>query len=254
MSEGRPRHFCRTLKNDRSPYVKGIVNRHFKPTISFLVVGLIVLAGCGTDPAAVDTGLPSTTATSSTVVASDPLPGPTSSVPPAISPTTTAASAPTQTTPPVTAARPGLTETTPVELRGVGPVRIGMSLAEASAAAGTPIVAKPGLRNCAFADPEGGPRGLTFMVIDGRIARIDVWGALATVAGVGVGDTEEQTQAAYGRQLEVAERLYRPGHYLMLIATGADRGYGAVFSTDGARVTSYTSGRWPEVAEPEGCS
>ncbi len=252
MSGGHA-HFAVTLKNDRSPYVKGIVNRHFKPTISFLVIGLIVLAGCATDPAAVETGLPSTTPTSSTVVASDPPPGPTSSVPPTSSPATTA-SAPTQTTQPVTATRPGLTETTPVELRGVGPVRIGMSLAEASAAAGTPIVAKQGLRNCAFADPEGGPRGLSFMVIDGRIARIDVGGALATVAGVRVGDTEEQVQAAYGRQLEVTERLYVPGHYLMLIATGADRGYGAVFSTDGARVTSFTSGRWPEVAEPEGCS
>lgn len=92
------------------------------------------------------------------------------------------------------------------------------------------------------------------MVIDGRIARKDVGGVLATAAGARVGDTEEQTQAAHGRQLEVAERLYRPGHYLMLIATGADRGYGAVFSTDGARVTSYTSGRWPEVGAPEGCS
>ena len=242
------------MKKGLSPYVKAIVNRHFKPTITVLVVGLVVLTGCATDPATVETGLPSTIPASSTVAASDPPAGPTSVVPPAGSPTTTAASAQPQSTQPVTTARPGLTETTPVELRGVGPVRIGMSLAEASAAAGTPIVAKPGLRNCAFADPQGGPRGLSFMVIDGRIARIDVGGTLATAAGVGVGDTEEQVQAAYGRQLEVTERLYISGHYLMLIATGADRGYGAVFSTDGVRVTSYTSGRWPEVGAPEGCS
>ncbi len=230
------------------------MNRPFKPTLSGIVIGLIILAGCATDPAAVETGLPSAAPTSSTVVASDPPPGPTSTVPPASSSATTAVSTQPQSTQPSTATRPGLTETTPVELRGVGPVRIGMSLAEASAAAGTPIVAKPGLRNCAFADPEGGPRGLSFMVIDGRIARIDVWGAHATLAGVRVGDTEERVQAAYGRQLQVTERLYCPGHYLMLIATGADQGYGAVFSTDGVRVTSYTSGRWPEVGAPEGCS
>ena len=135
---------------------------------------------------------------------------------------------------------------------------MGMTLAEGSAAAGKQIVAKPGpTPDCGHADPEGGPEGVSFMVVSGRIARVDVSsGPVKTLSGAGIGDTEAQVQAKYGNRLEVTTHKYvAEGHYLTLVPTDpADTGFRLVFETDGARVTRFRAGKEPEASYIEGCS
>jgi len=145
-----------------------------------------------------------------------------------------------------------------LDLRGLGPVRVGMTPAEATAAAGVPVVAPPGAVECAYAKAEAGPAGVLFMVVEGRIARVDVRAGspVKTLSGAGVGDSEADVQARYAGRLEVSVHKYVPGgHYLTLVPVDAgDAELRLIFETDGSQVTAMRSGKLPEVGYVEGCS
>ena len=150
-----------------------------------------------------------------------------------------------------------LSATSTVDLRGLGPVRVGMTLAEASDASGTRIVARPGSNgDCGFAEAEGGPEGVAFMTASGRIARVDVTaGPVRTRSGAGVGDTEAQVQARYSDRLQVSPHKYLPtGRYLTLVPSDSeDSGFRLIFETDGGKVARFRAGKQPEVSYVEGC-
>jgi hypothetical protein len=164
---------------------------------------------------------------------------------------------PAATTTTTTSGAPGLTAASTLDLRGLGPVRIGMTPAEATAAAGIPITAPTESPECTYAKVEGGPAGVDFMLVGGRIVRVDVHNGspVKTRSGAGIGDTEAQVQATYPG-IEVSAHKYVPaGRYLTLVPTSAaDQNYRLIFATDGTQVTAFHSGQLPEVGYIEGCS
>ena len=182
------------------------------------------------------------------------------------SPVTTVPPAPT-TTPPApavtttTAAPERLSASSRLSLDGLGPVDIGMTLDQASAAAGTPIRLRqdPFDGDCHYAYAADLPE-VGFMVINGRIARIDVGDRpgrrVTTVSGVGTGDTEETVKRTYPGRISVTGHPYLPpGHYL--IYTPADSALAhlsMIFETDGRVVTRFRAGMKGAVAQIEGCS
>jgi hypothetical protein len=140
--------------------------------------------------------------------------------------------------------------------RGIGPLQTGMSVAEASAALGGALVTSSSAdtARCHYMQWRGGPPGVRVMVEDGRIARVDVDSAgVRTVAGVGIGDTEEQVQRQYGGQAAVSPQKYGEGHYLTVTPNPSDTSYAIVFETNGGKVTRYRAGRRPQVEYVEGC-
>jgi hypothetical protein len=150
-----------------------------------------------------------------------------------------------------------------LSLDGIGPVDVGMTLAEASEAAGMPIRTKPGDPygpECEYAYPAQELDDVAFMVFNGRIARVDVGhrgsGRVRTVSGVGIGSTEEEVSRTYPGRIRVEGHPYVPtGHYL--VYTPADpnlQHLGMIFETDGKVVTSFRSGRKDAVGQIEGCS
>ena len=133
----------------------------------------------------------------------------------------------------------------------VGPVRIGMTIAEAEAAIGRPFDSAVDSGDCIFRQTPAAPRGVLFMHVGGRIARIDLRSfAVRTDKGIGVGDSEMQVQNAYGQVVETTPHKYTSGHYLT-VPVGDHK---IVFETDGQWVTRYRVGRLPEVEWVEGCS
>ncbi|MGI8807963.1 MAG: hypothetical protein ACR2KK_09010 [Acidimicrobiales bacterium] len=214
-----------------------------------VVLLAFVLAGCGGNGGDEDSGSSTPTSfdtTTTTVVSTS------------ITSSSTSSSLPTSGSTSTTARGGTLSASSTADLRGVGPVRVGMTLAEASAAAGRRIVAKPAPSpECGFADPEGGPEGVSFMVVSGRIVRVDVAGGpVKTLSGAGVGDTEPQVQARYSNRLQSSPHKYVPaGRYLTLVPTdAADSGFRLIFETDGTKVTRFRVGKQPEVSFIEGCS
>jgi hypothetical protein len=78
---------------------------------------------------------------------------------------------------------------------GLGPVHAGMSVADASQALGGPLDA-PTDPACSYVKSASAPDGVSFMIVDGAVARIDVESPdIATERGARIGDTEESVQA-----------------------------------------------------------
>ena len=198
-------------------------------TLLSLAVAGILLAACGDDGGEIGTGSSGSTSTSTR--------------------------APVATTTSVTG--PALNASSRLDLRGLGPVRVGMTVAEATAAAGIPVVAAADTAECTYATAPGGPESVLFMLVDRHIVRVDVRppSPVKTRSGAGVGDTEAQVQALYP-PLEVSAHKYVPGgHYLTFVPDDpADEDLRLIFETDGSTVTQFRSGRLPEVAHVEGCS
>ena len=139
---------------------------------------------------------------------------------------------------------------------GIGPVRAGMTIAEAGAAIGEPLKTSGDVKQCGYATSTKAPAGVAFMVADSQIARAEVRnGATATAEGARIGNTEAKIDSLYKGRVTVQPHKYTDGHYLVVNSGAAsDTIHRIIFETDGKVVTRYHSGRMPEVAYVEGCS
>jgi hypothetical protein len=140
--------------------------------------------------------------------------------------------------------------------RGLGPLRAGMTIAEAVTAldGALAVPAEYDSTECDYATWRGGPRGVHVMIDQGRIARIEVDSTgVATAAGARVGDSEDRIQSLYPGRVTVTPHKYEDGHYLTVNAVG-DSSLAIVFETSKGRVTRYRAGRRPAVEYVEGCS
>lgn len=154
-----------------------------------------------------------------------------------------------------------LTPISQIAINGVGPVMLGMTVREASQAAGIDLVPLSSNPNpvCASYKPTKTPEGLgdtTFMVRNGRIARIDIGDSRPrTVSGARVGDTENQVKSLYGGRLQVNPLPYsEQGHFLTFVPQSQkDQNLRLKFATDGTKVTKIIIGQLPEVDYLEGC-
>ncbi len=156
---------------------------------------------------------------------------------------------------------PKLTSTSTITTGGLGPVRVEMTVEQATEAAGRAIIAptdaaiaaSPG---CGFARVDG-IDGVGFMLIDGVIKRVDVFsGPTSTASGAKIGSTEQEIMDLFPDIITVGPHQYvENGHYLTLTPTAETlQDFRVVFETDGAVVTSYRSGKTPQVEWVEGCA
>lgn len=156
---------------------------------------------------------------------------------------------------------PKLTEQSKLVINGINPIQIGMTVVEATEAAGLPArtdgdVASQG---CFYYKFQGGVPGLSMMVVGDRIVRVDIGSGskITTRSGVGIGSTEDQIKALYPKQIEVTPHPYvKGGHYLTFVPkSAADSKYRIIFETDKkGKVTEFRAGQIPEVAAIEGCA
>ena len=152
---------------------------------------------------------------------------------------------------------PSATAPLAVTPEGVGPVRIGATIAQVNAALGEQL--KPAYDvnpECDYIDPATLPPGIALMVERDTIVRIDVDTAgIATAEGAVVGDTETRVLDLYKGRVEVQPHKYTGpvGHYLR-VTWPADTLHLLIFETDGERVVSYHTGVRPAVDYVEGCA
>jgi hypothetical protein len=146
-------------------------------------------------------------------------------------------------------------------LNGIGDVPIGLTVSETAKAAGVKLVSlddSSPKESCYYLKPQKTLKDVGFMVIDGRVARVDVWSGskITTLRGAKIGDSEARIKSLYPGQIKVTPHKYvTSGHYLTFTPKDkADSNYRVVFETDGKRVTQMRSGKLPEVEYIEGCS
>jgi len=152
-----------------------------------------------------------------------------------------------------------LTTQSKISTVGLGPVRVGMTKREATEAAGRALrFLGPATGNCRQMKPRRGPVKAVFMLIDGRVARVDVdQPSITTRSGVGVGDTEAKVRSTYPGRIRRSPHQYVPGgEYLEFVPRdSSEQDYRVIFETNAAnRVTLIRAGTLPGVRYAEGCA
>ena len=137
----------------------------------------------------------------------------------------------------------------------VGPVRFGMSVADAQRAAGDSATTISS-EGCAYWRPRGAPRGVSVMIENGVAVRADIDSTgPKTAEGIGIGSTEAAIRAAYGQHLTIQLHKYQweAGWRYFIYIPPADSLNAIVFETDGQKVRTYRVGRRPQVEYVERC-
>jgi hypothetical protein len=144
---------------------------------------------------------------------------------------------------------------------GMGPMRVGMTPAEARLALGhfkrIPDPAAPAdTMACGYAWSARFSEGVKMMLEGGRVVRVEVdSGAVATAEGARIGDTEARIQQLYPGRVTVQPHKYTDGHNLVVRpAEASDTTHLLIFETDGRAVLRYRGGQKPQVEYVEGCS
>jgi len=140
---------------------------------------------------------------------------------------------------------------------GFGPLRAGLSVAEAaSAVGGTLTLAPDASPDCSYAEWGSAPAGVRVMVERDTVVRVEVKeGGVSTAEGARIGDNEGRINSLYTGRVFIRPHKYTTGKYMIAMPpAGADTMFRIVFETDGAKVTEFRSGRMPAVEYVEGCS
>jgi hypothetical protein len=140
-----------------------------------------------------------------------------------------------------------------LQIDRIGPVVVGMTLAEAREAAQVKLRQEgDDLGGCVFYSPNSREPDVSFMVVDGVVSRIDVdSGTTTTTDGLGIGSTEADVKRAHPDAV-VSKHVYTDGHYLRVLSD--DGRHAFLFETDGQKVTAFRSGFPAAVDAPEGCA
>lgn len=141
-----------------------------------------------------------------------------------------------------------------ITMAAAGPVQFGMTPAEAAAALQVAPPPAPVDDGCSYWKPSGSPPGLSFMIEDGRVVRVDVDSAgIAAANGVHIGSTAAAVRSALGAVQETPHKYRWEDGWRYLSAYSADSASGLVFELDSSVVRKIRAGRWPAVGYVEGC-
>jgi hypothetical protein len=160
-------------------------------------------------------------------------------------------------------------ETASLTADGWGPLRIGITLAEVTAAAGPDAdpeaVGGPEPEVCDIFHPARAPEGLRVMIEDGRLTRISLSDPteVKTDRGLGPGDAAAAVEAAYGEELVSSPHEYEeaPAEYLT-VWTGGGReetyvrspdARGIRYEVDHSGTVDIVHAGGPSIQYVEGC-
>jgi len=156
-----------------------------------------------------------------------------------------------------------LTEQSKLAINGIGPIRVGMTVNEASQSAGVKLVFvmnEPDAYSCSYFKPQGELKDIAFMVTKGRIARIDIGDKrITTIRGAKIGDTLDRIISLYPGQIQITKTPLtarpegNPKNLTFVPKDDADKNYRIIFQTALNQVIRFRSGKLPEVEFIEGC-
>lgn len=154
--------------------------------------------------------------------------------------------------------------------QGWGPLKIGMTLAEVTAAMGPDAnpadVGGPDPESCDEFRPANAPEGLFVMIEAGRLTRISLieLSTLKTDKGLGLGDTAATVKTAYGAAAQASPHKYQdaPAEYITVWDGGPsaepyvqdEAARGLVYEIDGTGKVGMIHAGGPSIQYVEGCA
>ena len=209
-----------------------------------LIVGaaLFILSWDGDDDGETATDQTTSTSSSSTTstTTTTPAPTPVACASPAI-PTTPDDTATDDTDEP---REPTLGERSSVSTVGLDEVTFGLTVFRAEQAAGTELVPCDPVGECYRVAPVDAPPGISFVVTDGTIERVDITdGPITTTSGVGIGTSDERIVELFGDSLERTVNDDGTVDLVFVPTSGGDVDFRVVFKIREGEVESFRSGR-----------
>jgi hypothetical protein len=143
-----------------------------------------------------------------------------------------------------------------VSLGGIGPIRFGMTLAEAANALhDSTVLASDSRASCAYIRSKKFPRGTSLMTSNGVIVRVDVDSAdVITDTGLGIGDSEVAVLVRNSGRAKIQSNKYRgPLAHDLVVSSTSDPDHLMIFETDGRSIQQYRAGTRAAVDLVERC-
>ena len=131
----------------------------------------------------------------------------------------------------------------------IGPVRFGMTLAQAEAALGEKTGAKP-TADCMYVRFKALP-DVHLMVENGLVMRADIKGTVQNITGMHVGGNAAALRAKYPQATIAPHKYVQGGHDLRIAGSGKSA---MIIEDDGKNITGIRGGLEPAVSYVEGCS
>lgn len=141
-----------------------------------------------------------------------------------------------------------------LRLDGIGPAKVGMTLAQLNTALHAHFVMPRDKddQGCFYLNPRNHPQ-VALMIESGHLVRVDIdKPGISTEKGLSVGDSEVRAKHVYGAELTVKPSQYEGdegGHYLTLISGK----YGLRFETEKGKITEFYAGTAEAIQYVEGC-
>lgn len=169
--------------------------------------------------------------------------------------TTTNVIATTTTETPELTGFPEFNSDSSVTTVGIDAVNFGMTIAQAGAAVNGEFVPVDGTNNeCFRIRPAGGPLGVQLTVTQGTIERVDITTPdITTRSGAGVGMTEAGLRDLFGASLTTESSDTGGNRVIFTPSDAEDAQFRVIFETDGETVTSFRSGRVPQILPTNAC-
>ena len=150
---------------------------------------------------------------------------------------------------------PTLKNSSKLTTAGLGAVTFGATLAEAEKAAGTKMIACSAVAACYRVTPASAPDGISFVVQDGRIERVDIArGPVTTRSGVGIGTTEARIIELFGDKIERSTIDDSRVDLVFVPVDDDDKNYRVIFTIHDGKVENLRAGRTAITTDRTPCS
>ena len=138
---------------------------------------------------------------------------------------------------------------------GLDTVNFGMTVFQAERAAGTQMIPCNPVSECYRVTPVDAPEGVSFVVHDGTIERVDIAsGPITTVSGVGIGTEESRIIELFGDQIEREVIDDATTDLVFVPADESDAEFRVIFTISNGVVQTFRSGRIPLVFDANPCA
>ncbi len=139
---------------------------------------------------------------------------------------------------------------------GLDEVTFGLTVNQARRAAGTEFNACEPVSDCYRIIPEVAPEGISFVVSNGTIERVDIVGdsPIRTVSGAGIGTTAERLDELFGERLERVDLGGGAVDVIFVPVSENDAQFRVAFTTVDGVVETMRAGRLPLVLEDDPCA